>query len=371
MSDPIPNMDFANTTTHRPHRHVPHFATIQNEKISVLTAYSGLILTVWMVILFFTKHYILERVLFRRFYPVVYPKMDDGLRRGFMNHHIAGGVKIVLLIAGAKPFIDVVFGKSELHSPMSKHHPHPTMGDLLLVLTQLFVAMYVFELFFRKTLSPIAVMHHVGAVVIAQSAVALSLDLNKESNATMEFVLCLVWGAFDVLAEGWLNLAFVLYRLHPTNHHFLSYLFASTCAITIVGSLAETIMIMTLFGQSWDKWAIEFKIITPILHIIFTLAQLHGSRILYSMYQKQKRYLAEEDRILMDPERAIGANKKTDDREKGPSVSGDMMAGDDGLSSEASSSRQNDSVDMPSQPPRVKRSKFAFVGRFFDGRPRS
>jgi hypothetical protein len=173
--------------------------------------------------------------------------------------------------------------------------------------------MYIFELFFRKTLSPIAILHHVGAVLIGQSAIALSLDLEHERNATMEFVLCLVWGIFDVLAEGWLNLAFILYRLKSNNHGFLACLFASTCAITVLGTTAETIMIMTLFGLSWEKWDIEFKVLTPILHIIFTLAQLHGSRILFSMYKKQRRILAEGDKPLTDPE---GTGEESIDRSK-------------------------------------------------------
>lgn len=358
--------------THRPpHRHIPHFATLQNESISILTAYSGLILTVWLVILFLSKHYLLERILFPRFYRNAYRNMDDGLRRGFMNHHIAGGTKVVLLIAGAKPFIDVVFGQSELHSRLSRHHAHPTMGDILIVLVQLFVAMYVFELFFRKTLSPIAVMHHVGAIVIAQSAVVLSLDLNKELNATMEFVLCLVWGAFDVLAEGWLNLAFVLYRLRANDHNFLSYLFASTCIITILGSVAETIMIMTLFGQSWDKWEIEFKIVTPILHIIFTLAQLHGSRILFAMYKKQKRYLAAEERVLMDPEGTARSKREVEEAEKVEKAAALAAATETpgtGSNLEASSSGEmNDSTRTPDSPRRPA-SKFGFVKKFFDGR---
>ena len=244
--------------------------------------------------------------------------MDDGMKRGFMNHHIAGGTKIIIIFAGAKPFVDVVFGKSELHSPMSKFHLHPTMGDMLLVLTQIFCAMYLFELFFRKTLSPIAVMHHVGAVMIGQSAIVLSLNLDKEKNATIEFVLCLVWGVFDVLAEGWLNLAFVLYRLRPNSHQFLVYLFASTCAITIIGSTIETIVIMVLFGQSWEKWALEFKIITPILHVIFTLAQLHGSKILFLMYKKQKSIIAEGNRHQGDPEGPIGDTPKVSEESEKP-----------------------------------------------------
>jgi hypothetical protein len=266
-----------------------------------------------MVLLFFIKHYLLEKIVFRRFYPVVYGNMDDGMKRGFMNHHIAGGIKMVILFAGAKPFIDVIFGKSELNSPWNKKNPHPTMGDLLLVLTQLFCSMYLFELFFRKTLSPIAVMHHVGAVMIGQSAIVLSLDLDKERNATIEFALCMVWGVFDVLAEGWGNLAFILYRLRPDNHRFLLYVFAATSAVTIIGTTLETITVMVLFGQSWEKWALEFKILTPILHTIFTLAQLHGSKILFLMYKKQKMLLADEDKHITDPETLPEESQKTSD----------------------------------------------------------
>jgi hypothetical protein len=69
-----------------------------------------------------------------------------------------------------------------------------------------------------------------------------------------------------------------------------------------MGTTAETIMIMVLFGESWSRWELSFKIVTPILHIIFTAAQLHGSRILFQMYRKQKKMVAEEDRVLRDLE---------------------------------------------------------------------
>ncbi|KAF2404725.1 hypothetical protein EJ06DRAFT_487711 [Trichodelitschia bisporula] len=353
-----------NRTSNGHHRR-PHIAVIPNQQISNLTAYSGLIITIWMVILFFIRFYILEGFIFPRFYGRKWRDMDDPLKRGFMNHHIAGGVKIVLLIAGAKPFVNVVFGYSDFTSPMGKH-AHPTMGDLLIVLTQLFVAMYVFELFYRKTLSPVAVMHHVGAVIIAQSAVVLSLDLEHERDATIEFVLCLVWGAFDVLAEGWLNLAFILYRIHPRNHAFLCYLFFSTCAITVMGSVAETIMIMVLFGQSWSRWELSFKIVTPILHFIFTLAQLHGSRILFSMWLKQKRYLKEEDEAHMDPE--LGRPKASDEAK--PEV---IVTTDSGEASRTESNPPDtpEASTMPSgsttEPPAETRRRIGPITRFITG----
>jgi hypothetical protein len=109
-------------------------------------------------------------------------------------------------------------------------------------------------------------------------------------------------GAFDVLAEFWPNLAIILYRVHHDNHAFLVNVFLGTSLITLMGTTAETIMIMVLFGESWSRWELSFKIVTPILHIIFTMAQLHGSRILFQMYLKQKKMLAAEDQALRDLE---------------------------------------------------------------------
>jgi|SRR5579871_692029 len=109
-------------------------------------------------------------------------------------------------------------------------------------------------------------------------------------------------GAFDVLAELWLNIAFILYRVFADNHGFLTYLFFGTFLITTMGTIAETIMVFILFGESWSRWELSFKIVTPILHIVFTAAQLHGSRILLCMWRKEKRKLAQQEEELHDIE---------------------------------------------------------------------
>jgi hypothetical protein len=272
-----------------PHHHqLPHFATIPNEAISFLTPYSGLLLSIWLLILYSIRRYCLEMFIFPWAYKRTYIPMDDGNRRGFLVHHISAGTKVALLCVGAKPMVDVVFGKSSLHDPFSGHGPSPTTGDILIILTQLFMALYIFELMTRKSPSHIAVAHHVGAVLIGQSAVVLSLRLDRESNATMEFVLCLVWAAFDIVAELWINITFIIYRVFPENHHLLARVFLSTAIISSIGTLMETIIVMTLFGQAWDRWDLSFKVITPVLHILFTIAQIHAARILFVMWRKQK-----------------------------------------------------------------------------------
>jgi hypothetical protein len=62
------------------------------------------------------------------------------------------------------------------------------------VLNQLFAAMYIFELLFRAKLSPVAVAHHIGSVMIAVAAVAISLNWEHQRDATLEFILCCLWG---------------------------------------------------------------------------------------------------------------------------------------------------------------------------------
>lgn len=68
------------------------------------------------------------------------------------------------------------------------------MGDILIVAAQALIAMYVFELFYRTKISPVSAGHHIGTIMIGQSAIAISLNLVHEKDATIEFILCTVWG---------------------------------------------------------------------------------------------------------------------------------------------------------------------------------
>jgi hypothetical protein len=293
------NFTSLNNTT-KPSRYVPHIATLPNEAISSLTPYSGLLLTLWLVILFTIKNWILEPFIFPRCYPKVLGRLKENDQLGFLVHHISAGVKIVVLSIGMKPFSNVVFGNSTLHDSYSGGHGRPTMGDMLLVLGQLFVALYVFELLVRKKVSVITSLHHISAIVIGQTAVALSVDLENQANATMEFILCFVWAAFDALFELWLNLAFIIYRIYPERHGLMAKVFGCTMMLIICGALTETVIIMMLFGGSWAKWEMSFKVLTPILHFLFTLAQLHGARILYSLWRREKKRLHEELKPSLD-----------------------------------------------------------------------
>ena len=161
--------------------------------ISILAPFSALIISVALVIFFLIRYYVLEGFLIRRAYGSIYTDLSELNRRGFINHHIAGVTKIVILIVAAYPFICITFGKATFQTAYA-HGSLVTMGDILVVIAQMLIAMYIFELLYRTKLSPVAVMHHIGTILIGQSAIAISLRSVREPDAEIEFVLCTVWG---------------------------------------------------------------------------------------------------------------------------------------------------------------------------------
>lgn len=60
---------------------------------------------------------------------------------------------------------------------------------------------------------------------------------------------------------------------------------------------------MWLFGSLWDRWQIAFKVATPLLHIAFSAAQIHGSLVFWRMYKRQLRFIREaEDTVVVKDE---------------------------------------------------------------------
>lgn len=185
----------SNVQQDHPHNHGPrpHLDKLINDSISQLAPFSALILTITAVIVFLFRLYIFEKLLMVKYYKEKYTCLNETNRRSFVNHHVAGTIKLVLLFSAGYPFVSIAFGNSTPHTPMV-HGSLVTKGDVMIVCSQLFCVMYIFELYYRSNISPISAAHHIGAIVIAQAAVAISLNFNHEVDAIYEFVLCFVWG---------------------------------------------------------------------------------------------------------------------------------------------------------------------------------
>ncbi|KAH8803734.1 hypothetical protein F5882DRAFT_284123 [Hyaloscypha sp. PMI_1271] len=297
----------------------PHVTKVPLEPISRLVPFSALIMSIIFVNFFLIRFYLLEGFLLKRAYGKLYTQMNETTRRGFVNHHIAGATKLSILVLAAYPFIDVAFGTATFNSSFAGSK-HVTQGDILVVVTQMLISMYVFELFYRPKISPVSVVHHVGTIMIGQTAIAISLNLVREKDATIEFILCTVWGAFDMVSEFLPHIAIILYRVYPTSHRFLYKVFRLSCITTLVGTLAETILTMYLFGSLWTRWTIAFKVTTPMLHVLFASAQLWGSYNFYRMYKRQERLLAELEGGVDDTEAGSKAEDTKRDRETVKSI---------------------------------------------------
>lgn len=175
------------------HHHVPHLGRLVNELISRLAPFSGLILTISACVLAVIRLYVLELLIPKIYSRRTLQPLTGGQRRSFINHHVAAGSKIVLLIVTAYPLLAIVAGEGTPHTPFAPGSA-ATLGDVLIVSSQIFTVMYIFELFYRDKISPISCAHHIGAIIIAQSAIAMSINFDHQSDAVFEFILCFVWG---------------------------------------------------------------------------------------------------------------------------------------------------------------------------------
>jgi hypothetical protein len=143
-------------------------------------------------------------------------------------------------------------------------------------------------------------------------------------------------GAFDIISEFLPHVAIILYRVYPTSHALLQKTFKVACVTTVIGTIAETILTMFLFGTLWSRWTIAFKITTPMLHALFASAQLWGSWVFYNMYKKQGRILASKRGELDDLE----VQPKIEEESEGTRTETDTVAsrvGSGGYSTSVSS----------------------------------
>jgi hypothetical protein len=94
----------------------------------------------------------------------------------------------------------------------------------------------------------------------------------------------------------WPHIAIIVYRTWPKTHGALADIFLATTILEIVGTTFETIIVFTIFFSLWKDWTITFRVLTPVLHILFSCAQLWGARVFWIM-SKQHREIASNDAV--------------------------------------------------------------------------
>ncbi|EUC42832.1 hypothetical protein COCMIDRAFT_7621 [Bipolaris oryzae ATCC 44560] len=283
---------------------LPGFANIQNVPISPLIKHSGLIFAILLIVFFICRQYILEYTLDRGFiYKRVWPTLNARQKRGFVNHHLSIAAKIFVVIIAIYPLFAVAVGKSDFRTPLfgsemgiKRHHGVPTVGDVLYFAVMIVSTMYAHELMYREGISYVAVLHHVGVIVMGQLTLFWSGRTDREPDAALEAVLALFWGFFDLSVEVPPHVTMIIYRDPDVTSEKLMRAFSIAFWCSSIGTLAETGTIFGLYGALFHKWTLTMKVLIPILHCIFTAAQVWGEYCTWCLWQQEKRKLASGER---------------------------------------------------------------------------
>jgi hypothetical protein len=62
-------------------------------------------------------------------------------------------------------------------------------------------------------------------------------------------------------------------------------------ALTVLGTIGETIVAMFLYGINFSAWPLSIQIVTPICHVLFAVAQGFSSKIMWSLGRKHRGQL--------------------------------------------------------------------------------
>ncbi|KXH28049.1 hypothetical protein CNYM01_03649 [Colletotrichum nymphaeae SA-01] len=283
----------ADLTTSLATRSLPKIETIQNGPLSGLQAYGSLLLVSSVIVVVLIAN-ILERWLLERVYGEIYAVLqrpeNEKRRRSFTYYHIGAIIMLTLFCIGVYPVFRFLIGSADLTTDVS---PGPgrriRVGDLLFTVAQTYSAYYVFELCYRTQFaSPLSIAHHIGLLAITQTALSLFGNIEHHPEATIEFYMCMVWGAFDVVVELPIYLSMIIWRIKRRDHRLLSYLTSACFVWVIVGAVSETAVTIYLLHKSWDRWGHVWRVVTPVIFTLWITTQLYGATRLFAMARSER-----------------------------------------------------------------------------------
>ncbi|KAJ7756258.1 hypothetical protein B0H16DRAFT_1315200 [Mycena metata] len=286
----------------------PKIEFLKDEPISAFLPYASLIFVCASIsIVCFAN--VLEHFVFPWLYPTTWTYLGaesrERRRRSFTYHHVAVFFMSILFVFAIYPMYLFIIGEgSNLATAAWRgRRVHITTGDLLLVVAQVYCAYYVFELAFRvRFISGISAAHHFGLLIITQTALVLSVNFSgRRSDATIEFYMCIVWGAFDVVAEIPLHTAMIYWRVHRSGDRRRLMHIAYSCYLwQVVLSVGETGLTIYLLKVSWARWVLAWRIVTPVVFTLWIATQIYGATLLLKMGNEERRALKSKAAVVDD-----------------------------------------------------------------------
>jgi hypothetical protein len=80
----------------------------------------------------------------------------------------------------------------------------------------------------------------------------------------------------------------IVYRDPSVKSSTLLRYFCVAFWCSLIGTIAETATIFGLYGSLYSRWTVTMKVLIPVLHCIFTAAQLWGEKCTWDLWQQEK-----------------------------------------------------------------------------------
>ncbi|ORY59668.1 uncharacterized protein BCR38DRAFT_351360 [Pseudomassariella vexata] len=268
---------------------------LENTYLSQILAWSSPLICLFMII-YNVIVYNWEKWLLRLLYPIVYDHVSsfakttgtDRKRKSFTYHHLACTVKVVLICSVCYSVLMVLIGPHDFTTSIVSGSV-ATHGDFLLTSVHMYCGYYAWELSYRSSqASPSNMLHHFGLIVIGQIAAARCANPEAHQDTLLEFYMCLVWGAFDLVSELPVHVAMILHRVKSDSHRMLYYLLFFCVGWCISCTMTEIAFTIYLLYDSWDRWESAWHYVTPIVFSIWCFAQLYSTKQLYGITISEK-----------------------------------------------------------------------------------
>lgn len=146
----------------------------------------------------------LHDYLFPWCYKETWKKSSAEKRRTFTNHPVLISAKLLMIALAVEPYLVIVTGIADFNDPYIRAwRPIPasttTNGDVIVVATAIFIAMYLHEhLYLSSLVSWVSVMHHLGACLVASIMVTRNVRWEVESSTAAYTVLIMTYGTFPL-----------------------------------------------------------------------------------------------------------------------------------------------------------------------------
>ncbi|CAH0050829.1 unnamed protein product [Clonostachys solani] len=269
----------------------PKIAKITNRHLSSLTPYGSIIITCGVIFIVLLSN-ILERWVLRMVYKDTYRNLEkpgnERRRRSFTYYHVGAMMLFSLFCTGVYPVLMFLVGPGDFGTHVGRKGGGATIGDLLFLFAEIYTAYYLYEMCFRTQFaSPLTIAHHVGLLLVVQTSVALFADSDSHKEATLEFYMCMVWGAFDVVVEMPVFVSMIIWRVKRQNHKLLAHIGLGCCIWILVAATTEVVVTIYLLNRSWHRWGTVFRVITPVVFALWIATQLYGAYRLYTMGRAQ------------------------------------------------------------------------------------